>query len=731
LSEAINHRAGNNTLRLLDSYATTATFDDGDTAWTYDNALVLLAFLAHGAGEDLAAARVLADSLVYAQTHDPEFSDGRLRDAYHAQAFVGADGKVNAAVSGSATGNMAWTVLALVRAWERLGERSYLEAAQRLGQWIFNQAYDTRGAGGYNGGVDAGGNRLTWKATEHNADVYATFMNLYRATDDPTWRQRAMSAKHFLRTMWDEQGGYFWTGTTADGATINPRPIPEDTQSWTLLSLGEPERYKRALDWAESNLFYEVCPACEASNGYRFSNTGSGCWPEGTAHMALAWQAAGDLDRANRLLQSLRSTRVLASETTSKAMPAACGTEAVTGYGWNYPADVPHIGATAWYLFAELGHNPFWGIPSTEAAPWSGVYDPAPQAQRPSVTPAPPDFQKGMSYAAWWQDAYATPLSDQALAELADTGAKWIALIVTGYQETITATQITWTLPRTPTDADLAHAINQAHSLGLKVMLKPHLDLNNDPDRWRGQIGDAFTAEAQWRAWFASYGTFIAHYANLATAEGVEQFCIGTELVGTSHHEADWRAIVADARRRFHGPLVYAANHSGEEMRLTWWDAVDLIGIDAYYPLTSRNNPTLAELKTTWNARAADLQALSARAGKQIILTEIGYRSADGANMAPWDWQQEAPVDLQEQADCYESALEAIWNQPWLAGIYWWNWDTTPNQGGPHDAGFTPHRKPAEELLKIYYRPVLSLYLPAIQAGRTATNTVRSVMTGC
>ena len=72
--------------------------------------------------------------------------------------------------------------------------------------------------------------------------------------------------------------------------------------------------------------------------------------------------------------------------------------------------------------------------------------------------------------------------------------------------------------------------------------------------------------------------------------------------------------------------------------------------------------------------------------------------------MAPWDWQQAAPIDLQEQADCYRAALETLWRQPWLAGIYWWNWDTDPAQGGPDDAGFTPHDKPAEELLKIYYR---------------------------
>jgi hypothetical protein len=72
---------------------------------------------------------------------------------------------------------------------------------------------------------------------------------------------------------------------------------------------------------------------------------------------------------------------------------------------------------------------------------------------------------------------------------------------------------------------------------------------------------------------------------------------VGTELVGSGHLEAAWRAVLTDVRRRFHESLIYAANHSGEEMRLTWWDAVDFIGVDAYYPLISRSNPALDELK--------------------------------------------------------------------------------------------------------------------------------------
>jgi hypothetical protein len=181
-------------------------------------------------------------------------------------------------------------------------------------------------------------------------------------------------------------------------------------------------------------------------------------------------------------------------------------------------------------------------------------------------------FQKGMSYAAWWSGQYSEPGADLSLGVLASTGADWISLIVTGYQETPASTTIDVTSASTPTDADLIHVIDQAHSLGLKVMLKPHLDLRDERenDWWRGHIGSEFTIEAQWSAWFASYRSFIEHYARLAQTYGADQFCVGTELLGTTHRAADWRAVIAGVRAIYDGPIVYAALHSGEETSITW-----------------------------------------------------------------------------------------------------------------------------------------------------------------
>ena len=281
-------------------------------------------------------------------------------------------------------------------------------------------------------------------------------------------------------------------------------------------------------------------------------------------------------------------------------------------------------------------------------------------------------------------------------------GVNWITLFPTCYQENITSTQIRCrTDTSTPTDDDLTHAIQYAHGLGIRVMLKPHIDVTNDPAHWRGQI-DFGGDEGGWKAWFASYTDFITHYATLAQRTGADYFAVGTELPNTSSRADQWRAVVKAVRAIYSGPLIYAANQ-GEEVNVTWWDAVDAIGVDAYYPLTQTNQPTLAQLKAAWAPIASQLGQLSRRWGRPIVFPEIGYRSIDGTNQAPYDYQMTGSVDLQEQADCYQAVFETLTGQDWWRGVFWHNWTTIPTQGGPYDEDYTANNKPAEDVLRKFY----------------------------
>jgi len=177
---------------------------------------------------------------------------------------------------------------------------------------------------------------------------------------------------------------------------------------------------------------------------------------------------------------------------------------------------------------------------------------------------------------------------------------------------------------------------------------------------------------------------------------------VGTELSGTSQRVTQWRTILKHIRSLYTGPITYAANW-GEAFEINWWNDVDAIGVDAYYPLTDTNQPTLVQLKDAWKPIVTRLGNLSLRWQRPIILTEIGYRSVDGANRFVAVGEESPAIDLQEQADCYQAVFESFQGQIWWRGVYWWNWTPDPVDGGPQNNGFTAHNKPAENILRANY----------------------------
>ncbi|MEM7283207.1 MAG: hypothetical protein AAF438_16445 [Pseudomonadota bacterium] len=310
-------------------------------------------------------------------------------------------------------------------------------------------------------------------------------------------------------------------------------------------------------------------------------------------------------------------------------------------------------------------------------------------------------YQKGIGYATYFNGLYSSAQSDQTIENIADTGAEWVNILVTQYQFDLNSTNI-YPTSKTPTDEDLIHVIAKAKSVGLKVMLKPHVDIQSNEAEWRGRIGQNFSS-SQWSAWFSTYRNFIGHYAELAEEHGVEQFVIGTELVTTSARESDWRRVASHVRDRYSGPITYSANHTGEETNIRWWDAVDYIGLSGYYNLTDKNNPTVAELRTAWQPHIQTLETLSQQYNRDIVFTEVGYRSSDGNNTHPWcHWCNES-LDLQEQLDTYQAFFQAVATQPWFEGVFWWGWDMDPEDNGVCDDGYSPHLKPAENIVRSQY----------------------------
>ena len=376
-----------NTLHFLQSYVDRGTGDDWKTsnlATTYDNALALIAYTLDGDPTHLNRARVLADSFVEAMESDRDPEHRLLRNAYrsgdlidpvsHTAMLPGWWEVKNGVGSwyedkdfvGSKVGDLAWVGFALLRYYEVSEDEKYLRAAERLGDWIIDNAQDARGDGGFTGGVwgwpQSTNGKYLWKSTEHNLDCLHLFARLYQHTGQQRWVEASNRALWFLNGIWNANESYFPTGTKEDGLTTNPDIHPLDTNSWGYLCFADSRnRYATALDWAEFH--------CMARDGeflgfdFNEDTADDGVWFEGTAQMAVAYKWNGRTLRGVPFMDSLRSAQGNASHSNGKGIVAASKFELTTGLSNEgvpiYYSDRLHVGATAWYIFAEKGYNPF------------------------------------------------------------------------------------------------------------------------------------------------------------------------------------------------------------------------------------------------------------------------------------------------------------------------------------------------------------------------------------
>jgi hypothetical protein len=318
---------------------------------------------------------------------------------------------------------------------------------------------------------------------------------------------------------------------------------------------------------------------------------------------------------------------------------------------------------------------------------------------QPAIAGAGPPKMRGVC----WEGS--GPIEASDLAPLRELGVDWISQTPFGWAPSLTATEIRfrgdgglWG----ETDGGLAQTAAWARALGIKTLLKPHLWVRHG--EWQGNI--AMTTDDAWAKWFASYEDFIVHYARLAEANAFEALAIGTELGGTTARTADWKRIVARVRAVYHGKLTYCANWNEEAQRIGFWDDLDFIGVQAYYPLATIDRPSRQQLTAAWAPIAANLAALSKRTGKPIAFTEVGFKSHAGALIAPWTWTTEGGVDLALQRDAYAAMFETFWSKPWFDGTFIWKWHPHVRDGERSERDFTPQGKPALSVIKDYYAGV-------------------------
>ncbi len=287
-------------------------------------------------------------------------------------------------------------------------------------------------------------------------------------------------------------------------------------------------------------------------------------------------------------------------------------------------------------------------------------------------------FQKGMSFTTWKANAYNTSEARNQYDAMKAAGIEWVAVNIWWFQSNLTSHDIR---PGMWTDSyeNITSSLQYARSIGLKILYKPMLNL--DIYQWRSFI--VFTPE-----WMEAYTNWIVENAKVAEAAGVEIFSIGCELGNMQVHGAEVREMISQIRAVYNGLLTYAANHDSFWF-IDWWDAVDIIGVDMYVPMTTRFDPSLTELTSVWDAFYYRLEAFAAKWNRPILFVELGAQARDGSNMVPNDNKLSDRQDVEELRDFYVSLFRSkIWRSPWFKGVYWWIWSLYPPQ--PDSQGFDP-----------------------------------------
>ncbi len=287
-----------------------------------------------------------------------------------------------------------------------------------------------------------------------------------------------------------------------------------------------------------------------------------------------------------------------------------------------------------------------------------------------------------------------TPAADASMALMAEHEVNWTALAYAAVQETPFSTEIPFDSEPTVSDDEIVHAIREAHRLGMKVCLKPVVNVADGT--WRAHIGFFdwdVPGEPSWTQWFASYTQFILHAARIAEAEGCEMLCIGCEMVRADGQEQHWRELIAHVREVYSGPITYNCDKYQED-RVAWWDAVDVISSSGYYPIGD------------WEQQLDRVEAVVQRFGKPFFFMEAGCPSRTGSADLPNDWNLVGTPSGQEQLRYYAEMFRACRSREWVRGLMLWDWPSelyTLDQAGNND-DYCPYGKPAASLMSTQYR---------------------------
>ncbi len=297
-----------------------------------------------------------------------------------------------------------------------------------------------------------------------------------------------------------------------------------------------------------------------------------------------------------------------------------------------------------------------------------------------------------------------SPFEGNPMTQVKSVNANWISVIPFGYTRSGTPSvryNIDWQWWGEKIEGT-QKTIEIAQAAGLKIMLKPQVYI---PGSWPGGLD--FDSDEDWKKWEADYRNFILEFARLGAKLKVEMICIGTEFrISTTERPEFWQGLIIEIKEFYDGKLTYAANWD-DYQKVSFWEELDYIGVDAYFSLVDEKTPSLKSLKKAWRPIRNNLWGYSKLKNKPILFTEFGYLSVD--NCAHKNWELEKIIDNceineQAQANALEALFQTFWKEEFWAGGFLWKWfpEGQGHEGYPAK-DYTPQEKLGEKVVSEYY----------------------------
>ncbi len=247
-----------------------------------------------------------------------------------------------------------------------------------------------------------------------------------------------------------------------------------------------------------------------------------------------------------------------------------------------------------------------------------------------------------------------------------------------------------------PVENELCELVEYAKDKGLKVILKPMLNVSDG--YWRAYIrffDEDVPCEPKWSEWFKSYSEYLMHYSKLSEKKNVDMLIIGCELVGTDHREREWRSLISSIRNVYNGKLTYNCDKY-QEHNVNWWDVLDYISSSGYYPIGTISNE-LDRIETVCN-----------RYNKPFFFSEAGCPSVKGAGKFPNDWTLilEGESSEEEQYKFYHELLEESSKRDFVKGFCFWDWPMRlpSNKENNLPKEYSVKNKLAEKIIRSYFK---------------------------